>query len=153
MRQEEKIERFIFKHGWVGALCAAAVAVAVSSLIASPIAKWACLLARDVSLATGGSILVALGLRRARTSGISFRTLAYPVGGVLIFSFLIGSSVAASSVLQYSITSFGPDVPTELNEHLATVRCAGFIWAGIAVTAGLAGAFTPLRVPAGRLQV
>jgi len=132
----------------VVSLCAAAIAIAAASAISTPIAQWACFLVRDLSLATSSFILLALGVRHVRASGISSRTLSYPIGGILMFAFLIGGSIWAHSVLQSPVNLLGMDAPAELSAQSETVRRAVFVWCGLAVVAGLVGLFTPLRAPA-----
>ena len=129
-------------------MCAAAVAAAVAPEISSPVGQWACLLVRDLSLASSSFILVALGLRQVRSMGVHLQTLAYPVGGILIFTFLIGSSVWAHSVLQSSITLLGADAPAELSTQSDAIYRAGFVWFGVAALAFLVGLLTPVRAPA-----
>ena len=117
-------------------------------MVTTPLAAWALAHLRDLSLVTSGSILVALGLRQVRASGVSLRTVAYPLGGMFLFAILTGFLLAKEATIASAISTFGTDAPAEMTEQLDTLRRGRSFWTVIAVISGLAGLFTPLRPPA-----
>ncbi len=138
------IESWILTRGWAIALGVALLAHALPPTM-PPASTRVLLLTRDLALVAAGFVLLALGLRRVRARGASLATLAYPIGGALLFGAMLVSTVVARAAVAAKLEAFAPEVPSQLAFQVEALGKLRFVWIVLAVVAAALGLLTPVR--------
>ena len=83
--------------------------------------SWILAAIRDLSLGFAVAVLLGLGTRHVRRTGLSFRTLIYPLGGALLVGALIIVAVTGNRVLASSMALLeeDPDLQRNVDRLLA----------------------------------
>jgi hypothetical protein len=116
----EDIEAKLLEKGCPFLIIITAIPTVVNN-VATPPAEliWILSVIRDLSFGLAVVFLITLGIRRVRRSGSSWRTLAYPIGGVLLAAVLMVSMAITYQLLASSLAQLEED--PSLNQRVEKI--------------------------------